>query len=130
VSGGKPSRAPEVGIIYLVGDKLWVDSTPVARALNLGDYVIHERDHCHYWEQLVKQGAFPNTKYTKFPRGRVSYNRKTGKFTLLADRCILREKKLINAIFSRMRLPVRRTITGTDGAYRCGVCARVAPLSR
>jgi hypothetical protein len=119
-----------VGILYLVAGKLWIETTPVAHAENLGDFSFHERYHCQYWEQLVKRGAVPNTEYTEFPRGRVSYNRKTGKFKLLADRCILREKKLIKAIFSRMRLPVRRTKTDPDGAYRCGVCARFEPLSR
>ena len=119
-----------MGIVYLVAGKLWIEATPVPRAGNLGDFSFHERYHCQYWEQLVERGAVPNTDYTKFPRGRVSYNRKTGEFKLLADRCILRDKKLIKAIFSRMRLPARRTKTGSDAAYRCGVCARAAPLSR
>jgi hypothetical protein len=33
------------GIIYVVGDKLWIDATPVARAANFSDFAIHERDH-------------------------------------------------------------------------------------
>jgi hypothetical protein len=37
--------APEVGIIYLVGDKLFIDSTPINRAGSYGDHLIHERDH-------------------------------------------------------------------------------------
>ncbi|MGA8269477.1 MAG: hypothetical protein WB787_17090 [Candidatus Acidiferrales bacterium] len=37
--------APKVGIIYFVDDKLWIDAMPVARGMNVGEYVIHERDH-------------------------------------------------------------------------------------
>ncbi len=57
----------------------------------------------------MKRGAALKTNYTEFPRGRVSYERRRGAFTLRADRCILREKALIIAILSQMRLPVRRT---------------------
>jgi hypothetical protein len=122
VSKGKPTRAPEVGIIYLVGEKLWIDSTPVAQAMNFGGYLIHERDHQRYWRLLVKRGVVPNSQYERYPRGRVSYNKKSGIFTFEADRCILREKKLVNAILSRMHLPARSTETGTDSLYRCVRC--------
>jgi hypothetical protein len=117
-------RAQSVGIVYLVGDKLWIDATPVNRAMNVGDYVLHEHDHCKYWKRLAKQKAVPHTGYERFPRGRVSHNRKSGKFLLLADRCILREKKLVSAILSRMHLPAGDTETGTDDLYRCSGCKR------
>jgi hypothetical protein len=122
VSGGKSMRASKVGIIYLVDDKIWIDATPVARAGNFGDFAFHERYHCQYWEQLVKQRAVPDTEYEQYPRGRVSYNRKSGKFTLLADRCILREKNLVATIFLQMNLPVRGTEMRTDSRYRCFRC--------
>jgi hypothetical protein len=64
----------------------------------------------------------PDTEYQRFPRGRVSYNRQSGKFTLLADRCILSKKRLVAAILLRMNLPVRRTETGIDSLYRCFRC--------
>jgi hypothetical protein len=53
-----------------------------------------ERYHSQYWEQLVKERAVPDTEYERFPRGRVSYDRKSGKFELLADPCILRRASL------------------------------------
>jgi hypothetical protein len=112
-------RVPEVGIIYLVGDKLWIDATAVARARNFGDFLFHERYHFQYWEQLVKQGVVPNTDYEEYPRGRVSYDRKSGRFKLLVDRCILSEKSLVAAILLEMNLPARGTETGADNLYRC-----------
>jgi hypothetical protein len=122
VSKRKPTRAPEVGIIYLVGEKLWIDTTLVARAMNFGDYAIHECDHQRYWEQLVKRGDAPDAGDDRYPRGRVSYNGGSAKFTLLADRCILSEKSLVATIFLQMNLPSRGTETGTDSLYRCLRC--------
>jgi hypothetical protein len=122
VSDGKSMQAPNVGIIYLVGDKLWIDATPVARAGNFGDFSFHERQHFQYWEQLVKQRAVPDTEYEQYPRGRVSYDRKSGKFEFLADPCILSEKSLVAAILLQMNLPTRRTEMSTDDLYRCFRC--------
>jgi hypothetical protein len=113
-----------VGIVYLVGGKLWIDATPISLAGTFGDFSFHRRDHADYWKQLVKRGAAPDAEYGEYPRGRVSYNRKSGRFSLIADRCILREQELVNAISSQMHLPVRNIETGTDGSYRCSACLR------
>jgi len=115
-------HAPEVGIVYLVGDKLWVDATPLTAAGSFGDFAIHERDHYQYWAQLVSGGAVPDAQYEEYPRGRVAYNTKTAKFLLLADRCILSRKGVVRKILSRLRLPPNETETGTDDHYRCSRC--------
>jgi hypothetical protein len=39
------------------------------------------------------------------PRGRVVYKPKASDFTLFADRCILREKKVVRKILAEMNLP-------------------------
>lgn len=115
-------RASEVGIIYLVGGKIWIDATPVDRGMNFSDYMVHERDHQRYWRLLVKRGVVLNSEYERYPRGRVSYNKKSGIFTFQADRCILREKKLVNAILSRMHIAASDTEAGTDSLYCCLRC--------
>ena len=117
----KPSP-PSVGIFYLVKGKLLIDSTPLAQAVRHGDHLIHERDHIKYWAQLVSTGAVPYDEYEEHPRGRVAYNEKTCKYTLLADRCILGKKSLVAKIVSRLNLPVGRTTIDTDSHYRCFHC--------
>jgi hypothetical protein len=112
----------QVGIVYLVGDKLFIDSMSVAQAGTCGDCLFHERDHYQYWAQLVSSGDAPDAEYEEHPRGRVSYNEKTGKYTLLADRCILGRKSLVSKILSGMNLPPKDTETGTDSHYRCFRC--------
>lgn len=114
--------APEVGIIYLVDDKLWVDATPLTGAGRFGDFAIHERDHYQYWAQLVRGGAVPDAEYEEYARGRVAYNTKTAKFLLLADRCILSRKGVVSKILTRLHLPPKDTETGTDSHYRCYRC--------
>lgn len=46
-----PSAAaqPHVGIFYLVGAKLLIDSTPVDRAGSWGEFAVHEPSHLKYW---------------------------------------------------------------------------------
>jgi len=113
---------PKVGIVYLVGDKLWVDATPLTGAGSFGDFAIHERDHYQYWAQLVRSEAVPDAQYEEYPRGRVAYNTKTAKFLLLADRCILSRKGVLSKILTRLHLPPKNTETGTDSHYRCYRC--------
>jgi len=117
----KPT-GPKVGIIYLVGSKLWIDATPLTEAGHYGDSAIHERDHISYWSELVKSGKVPNSEYEEFPRGRVAYDEKTSKYTLLADKCILSRKNIVRKILSRMSLPISGTQTDTDLHYRCFGC--------
>jgi len=116
--------APRVGIVYLVGDRLWIDATPIARAETFGGFAFHQRDHQEFWKQLVNQGAVPSTEHDEFPRGRVSYDKKSGEFTLLADHCILVKKSVVSKILSRMRLPARDTKTSEESRYRCPRCQR------
>jgi hypothetical protein len=114
--------SPKVGIIYFVGGELLIDSTPLARAGRYGDFRIHKRGHIDYWGQLVKRGKVPNTEYEEFPRGRVAYHTKSGKFTLLADECILSQEDVVSMILSQLNIPQKHTDIGTDSHYRCFRC--------
>jgi len=119
----------QVGIVYLVGGKIWIDATPIARADNLGDLAFHQLEHERWWAELVKKGVAPDNVYTEFPRGRVSFDRRNEEFRFLADECILRRRSLVAAILERMHLSARNTKIGKDGGYRCGVCRRSESLS-
>src|SRR5665213_1697043 len=112
------STSPRVGIIYLVGLELLIDSTPLAEAGHYGEFRIHECSHIAYWEQLVKSRKVPNTEYEQFPRGRIAYHPKSGKFGLLADNCILRQEQLVGKILSQLNIPLKDTVMGTDSHYR------------
>jgi hypothetical protein len=114
--------APKVGIIYLVGEELLIDSTPLVKAGRYGDFAIHERGHVDFWEELVKSGKVPNREYEEFPRGRVAYHKKSCKFALLADECILSQKDVVSKILSQLNIPPKEIEMGTDSHYRCSRC--------
>jgi hypothetical protein len=118
---------PQVGIFYVVGRKLLIDSTPLSQAVQYGDHLIHDVGHIRYWAQLTgtRTGGGPTDDYEEYPRGRVAYNAKSRKYTLLADRCILRKKAIVAEIMSRMNLPLGRVKVDTDPHYRCYRCLGV-----
>jgi hypothetical protein len=112
----KVDRQPRVGIIFLVGDSLYVDGTPLGEAGGYGQFKIHEPGHDLFWEQLGLGGEYEN-----YPRARVSYDTRTQEFTLLADRCILKRPEIVSEILQRMHLPAD-TKLDTDEHYQCSVC--------
>jgi hypothetical protein len=122
IANMKPRSAPRVGIFFLVGRKLFIDSTPLDQAQTYGDHLIHESDHISFWDELLKGGDVADEDYEEHPRGRVAYDRMSGKFTLLADTCILNKKTLVETILKRMHLPIKDTDTGADSHYRCFRC--------
>ena len=117
---------PHVGIFWLVNGKLSIDSMPLGEAEPYGDHLTHPRSHIDVWGQWRLDGKVPGeSEYEESPRGRVMYNTKTQRFTLLADRCILRDKGVVSRIMSEMHLPGENTDKGTDAHYRCSACLQV-----
>jgi hypothetical protein len=60
-------------------------------------------------------------RYEARPRGRVNYDEASGRFTLFADRCIIMDKRLVNAIMNEFNLPLG-TRGLADDHYRCPKC--------
>jgi hypothetical protein len=112
-----------IGIFYLLGEKLLIDSSPIARTGEFSDLEFHSLAHEVWWAQLVTKSVAPNTFYAEFPRGRVSYNRRSREFTFRADSCILRQESLVRAIMKWLHLTAGQTKIFTDCGYRCGECA-------
>ena len=62
---------PEVGIFFLLGDRLLIDSVPLSKAEEYGDHRIHPGSHIDYWDSLLQAGQVTG-EYDEWPRGRVS----------------------------------------------------------
>jgi hypothetical protein len=115
-------REPHVGIFWVHNDKLVIDSTPLSEAEAYGDHLTHPRSHLEVWTLFRRMSIVPtDVEYEEPPRGRVVYNTKTRQFTLLADRCILKDKSLVQELMSAMGLK-KTTKMGTDEHYRCSRC--------
>jgi hypothetical protein len=108
----------------MVGDKLFIDSTPLSQAGQYGDHLIHEGDHISFWAELVNRGMVPHCEYEEFPRGRVAYDTKSGKFMLLADKCILSRKGLVAKILAQLGIPLKASEVGLDSHYSYFLCLR------
>jgi len=115
-----------VGIFWLLGERLILDVSPLSRAEAGGDWLDHSMSHDDFWTEQQRLGTVPgDMEYEESPRGRVVYNRKTQRFALYADRCILREKSVVDQIMLAMHLPNSQTDVMTDGPeghYRCFRC--------
>ena len=121
-----PRQVPEprLGIFWLVGGKLLMESAPLSAAEPYGGQLTHPRSHSELWRQHQRAGAVPaDMDYDQPPRGRLTYDMTSQRFTVLADRCILRNKKILRRIMSELKLP-ENTETDTDSRYRCFACLR------
>jgi hypothetical protein len=86
--------------------------------------------HLAYWFRLQQLGAAPmDMSYEDAPRGRVNYMDATGRFTLLADKRIIKSKPLIRKIMAALGLP-KGTRVVTDSHYKCAVCMGKVPSTR
>lgn len=116
-----------VGIFWLLRDRLILDTSPLSEAEPYGECLTHHNSHIDFWTAQQCLGALPQEiEYEEPPRGRVVFNKKTGRFALYADRCILREKSVVDKIMNAMRLPAATTDAMTDGHYKCSQCLEVA----
>ena len=116
---------PQVGIFWLSDGNLVIDSTLLEKAEDYGTFKVHPGDHCSVWEKLRRGGTVPSDmEYEESPRGRVMYDTNTGRFGLLADRCILRNRGIVSEIISKMNLPRKTTDKETDSHYRGSACLR------
>lgn len=114
---------PRVGIFWLIGSRLIIDSTPLGEAEPYGDCLGHSTSHIDFWTESQAHGELSrDTEYEEHPRGRVIFNKKLGRYSLSADRCIMRKKSVVTRIIKIMRLPISMTDILTDEHYRCFRC--------
>jgi len=117
---------PKVGIFWLIGERLILDASFLSETEAYGDCLTHRNSHIDYWTEQQRLGGVPKEmEYEEAPRGRVVFNKKTERFMLYADRCILDKKPVVNRIRELMQLPSDRTDVRTDGHfghYKCYRC--------
>ena len=96
----------KAGIIFVRGDDLWIDSTPVGDAVNYGALKTHEMGHPDYWEELQRRGSVPrDEEYDEIPRGRANFDTRKETWYLFLDRCIRERPEMVSRIFEALHLP-------------------------
>jgi len=103
------SSQPEVGVIFVRENDLWIDGTPVSDAVDHGALKTHEKGHDAFWEQLHVCHSVPmDEEYDEVPRGRACYDTKKRVFFLFLDGCILNNKPMVERIIRAMHPPRAR----------------------
>lgn len=117
-------QSPKVGIIFVVGNhQIMIHAVPMADGESYGDAINCPMGHEQFWADLQSQGKVPpDEEYMGVPRGRALFSKRTGQFSLLLDRCILKRPKIVREIRRRMNLPARSLHLSTDDHYRCDHC--------
>lgn len=114
---------PEVGIFFLIGDQLLIESTPLSLAEPYADHLGHAGGHDSMFDRLIESGKVPaNEEYQDVPRGRVVYSVATGQYTIYLDRCIRRQPKIVLQIVEHLHLPPDQYRLASDEHYRCAEC--------
>jgi hypothetical protein len=115
-----------VGIFWLLEERLILDTSPLGEAEPYGDCFGHRTSHIDYWTAQQGLGTVSREiEYEEPPRGRVVFNKRTQRFALYADRCILKRKSVVKRIMEALHLPATQTDIGTDGHfghYECFKC--------
>ena len=119
----RASAAPQVGIFYVVDGVLHLDCTPVLAAEAYGDFQTHPTGHVEWWPWLVRcLNLRRPPSYDYYPRGRVNYAKSEGRYQLYVDRCLLKERHIVQGIIQRMHLAGQAVAILTDEHYQCAVC--------
>jgi hypothetical protein len=114
--------APQVGIFWVVNGKPFVFGAPLNEAEPWGEFKNYKEDHIHLWTFLQRNGLVPcDSEYEDHPRGRVVYNTKNDSFMFFADRCILKDKSMVEHLLAELHLP-STTNTESDPHYKCKKC--------
>ena len=119
----------EVGIIFMRGTDVWIDSTPVDTAVDYGALRTHDKGHPEYWAELQSRLAVPkDEEYDEVPRGRATYDTQKKCFYLFLDRCIRQRPELVARILEGLRLPPSpETEVRADPHYICPGCRPTMP---
>jgi hypothetical protein len=114
----------EVGIFYVVNSELFRESTPLSLAEPYGDdFLIYPGGHAQFWEEVMRLNkALSGASYDYFPRGRVLFNVKQGRYWVYVDQCALRNPTTVAKILSKFRLPPEKTEVSLDSHYKCHAC--------
>ena len=124
------AKVPKVGLFFVVDGKPFVDGLSWMEVPSLAGFRTYGVGHPDYWQCLQEGGAVPrDMPYDMFSRGRVNYEDASRKFTLFADRCIIRNNRLVSSIMSQLCLP-RGTRVLADDHYRCPKCWGKRPVRR
>jgi hypothetical protein len=117
------SHSPRVGIFYVIGMDVYIESAPMIEGEDLGDFTTYPNGHIEYRPVLTKRLKLSSClSYDFYPRGRVSYAKAQDKYMLYLDRCLVKNRQTIRLIKKELCLSNQRVELSTDEHYQCSIC--------
>jgi hypothetical protein len=109
---------PEVGIFWLIDNKLVADSIPWRQADLRGGFYNGKNEHATFWATLQRfQPQWKCNDYTDFPRGRALFDSKDEIFLVYLSRGIIDSPNLRNMVLAEFNLPLAATKFVADYHY-------------
>jgi hypothetical protein len=118
VQRSRLASMPEVGIFWLIDNKLVADSIPWRQADGFGGFYSGKNDHAAFWATL--QRLLPQWKgleYTDYPRGRVLFDSMEEVFLVYSSRAIVNSPGVRATILAEFKLPLAATKFEADYHY-------------
>ena len=114
--------SPEAGIFWNVNGKLIIAGAWIEESITTGRFAHYPTTHEKEWSLCQRVGAVPrDMQCDDPPRGRVDFDKVTGKFHLYADACILHDGAVMEKIRKDLNLPPEILIL-PDNLYQCAKC--------
>jgi hypothetical protein len=118
VGRSRLASMPEVGIFWLVDNKLVADSIPWRQADLHGGFYSGKKDHAVFWRTLQRlRPQWQGKEYTDFPRGRVLFDSMEAVFLVYSSRGIVNSSGLKKKILAEFKLPLAATKFVADYLY-------------
>ena len=118
VKSSRMASMPEVGIFWLIDNKLVADSIPWRQADIHGGFYNGKNDPAALWTTL--QRLLPQWKgleYTDYPRGRVLFDTMEEVFPVYSSQAIVNSPGVRAIILAEFKLPLGATIFEADYHY-------------
>ena len=115
----REAHTPEVGNIYIVDGRLYLDCVPMPEGRELPDVIMYPPKHQSYWKNLGRViPAFLGLPYDLYPRGRVVYLKAVAKYALYLGPELVADADSIQQISMAMHLPRDQTEVRLAARYR------------
>jgi len=118
VQRSRLASMPEVGIFWLIDNKLVADSIPWRQADIYGGFYTGKNDHATFWttlQRLVPQ--WKGNEYTDSPRGRVLFHSTEEVLLVYSSQAIVNNPGVTAMILAEFKLPLAATKFEADYHY-------------
>lgn len=118
---------PAIGCFFVVRRKALIEGLPWTEVPSIAGFRVPTTGHADFWKRLQRSGMAPtDMAYDECPRGQVTRLDAERRFILLADKCIIKNKRLVSRIMADLNLPENTNVV-SDDQYWCPKCLGKKP---